>query len=245
MIFARLADGHLSNASPGLSGSCPQCGNEMIPKCGDIKIWHWAHKSTIDCDNWTEPESEWHLNWKRLVDPEYTEVVIRKPDGIHRADIKVNDLVIEFQHSALTPAKVTERERFYGNMIWVLDGKLFNDLRLERQILNDEYCFKYYVAPKSWIREITNPRFYHFDRITFDTYYDGYFYEQNQVFSNPLRRLPDDIPLKRFMRYGLGTITLEDILIHPTFGECCEIIPKGDFMKKFLPPKKPKVLFSW
>jgi len=31
-------------------------------------------------------------------------------------------LVIEFQHSHLDPGERTERERFYRNMLWIVDG---------------------------------------------------------------------------------------------------------------------------
>ena len=34
-------------------------------------------------------------------------------------------MVIEFQHSAMPPEELASREAFYGNMIWIVDGKPF------------------------------------------------------------------------------------------------------------------------
>jgi competence CoiA-like predicted nuclease len=49
------------SAEPGIKATCPLCGKELIPKCGSIKIWHFAHKIDNQCDNWYEPESDWHF----------------------------------------------------------------------------------------------------------------------------------------------------------------------------------------
>ena len=35
MLWAMVADGR-SHAWPGLTGACPTCFGEMIPKCGSI-----------------------------------------------------------------------------------------------------------------------------------------------------------------------------------------------------------------
>ena len=41
----------------------------------------------------------------------------------HIADVRTHHgLVIEFQHSHLDPQERAARERFYGNMVWVVDG---------------------------------------------------------------------------------------------------------------------------
>jgi hypothetical protein len=29
----------------------------MTPKCGQLKVWHWAHRSTRSCDPWWENET--------------------------------------------------------------------------------------------------------------------------------------------------------------------------------------------
>jgi len=37
-------------ASKGAKGYCPSCGSELIAKCGNVKINHWAHKGNRNCD---------------------------------------------------------------------------------------------------------------------------------------------------------------------------------------------------
>lgn len=106
-------------ARPGRVGVCPLCGGEVIAKCGQLRVWHWAHRSLADCDTWSEPVGPWHLSWQRIVQPRFLEVTV----GPHRADIRTHDgLVIELQHSPIKPQEIAERERFYGDMLWVFDA---------------------------------------------------------------------------------------------------------------------------
>lgn len=108
-------------AEPGLKADCPTCDAPLVAKCGAINVWHWAHKGNKDCDPWSEPESEWHVNWKNCVPPESREVILG--GGKHRADIRHNDRVVELQHSGISAENIAERERFYGDdMIWVFDA---------------------------------------------------------------------------------------------------------------------------
>ena len=97
---------------------CPSCNKELIPKCGQIKIWHWSHKSLVDCDSWNEGETMWHLGWKNLVDKKNCEVTI----GKHRADIFINNKVIELQNSSISSEEIIEREKFYVNMVWLFNA---------------------------------------------------------------------------------------------------------------------------
>lgn len=133
-------------ANPNANATCPLCGEKLINKCGIIKVWHFAHKSKEDCDDWYEPESEWHLNWKNQFSKECQEVVM----GLHRADIKLtNGLVIEFQSSPLSPEQIKEREDFYGNMIWVLNGRTLGkgfDFRPKKDIIT----FRWKNPHKAW-----------------------------------------------------------------------------------------------
>jgi len=114
----------LTKASPGRKAICPACNGEVLAKCGDINLWHWAHTAKTSCDSWSEPESAWHLLWKSIVPTTHCEVVI----GCHRADIvNAYGVVIELQHSSLSPAEIREREDFYKNMVWVFDAGQFRD----------------------------------------------------------------------------------------------------------------------
>jgi hypothetical protein len=120
MMWANTPNGK-TLAQPGVSGTCPMCGKEVVPKCGEIVSWHWAHKAR-DCDSWGEPESEWHMGWKDRFPPSWQEVTM----GPHRADVLTPRGVVEFQRSAISGAEIREREQFYGKMIWVVDATDFN-----------------------------------------------------------------------------------------------------------------------
>ena len=124
MKFA-LVDGIKTEAKPGLIAQCPSCGSELIPRCGNIKIHHWAHKSVKMCDNWWENETQWHRDWKNHFPLEWQEVVQIAEDGEkHIADVKTSEgWVIEFQHSYLKDKELESRDRFYGpKLVWVVDG---------------------------------------------------------------------------------------------------------------------------
>ena len=43
MKFA-LINGDKAEATKGAKGFCPSCGSELIAKCGEVKVNHWAHK---------------------------------------------------------------------------------------------------------------------------------------------------------------------------------------------------------
>lgn len=114
-----------SEAQKGQEGYCPICASELIAKCGDYKVHHWSHKNTRNCDPWWENETEWHRSWKNNFSENWQEIVLK--DSIsgekHIADIQTSyGLVIEFQHSNINPIEKSSREKFYKNMIWVVDG---------------------------------------------------------------------------------------------------------------------------
>jgi len=113
-------------AEPNLNAICPQCGCKLVSKCGMINVWHWAHDRYADCDNWSEPETVWHCEWKNNFPPEQTEVIIEKQNIFHRADaITKSGVVIEFQNSSISPLDIRAREKFYNKMIWIVNGNHF------------------------------------------------------------------------------------------------------------------------
>lgn len=146
MIWARRNSERVKALKTGEKASCPLCSKQVIPKCGEIKIWHWAHKIDFECDSFGEPESEWHLNWKNKFLKEQQEVAIKN----HIADIKnKNGLIIELQNSPISPYNIREREEFYGKMIWLLNGKtLAKNLELRQKSYGLSFRWKWF--PKSW-----------------------------------------------------------------------------------------------
>jgi competence protein CoiA len=123
MKFA-LVNGQRDKAYAGWRGMCPFCNGEVIAKCGTHRVSHWAHLVVRDCDSWAE-ETDWHRAWKNNFPDEWQEFIRHdtRSGEKHIADVRTpHDLVIEFQHSHIDPLERAERERFYGNMVWVVDG---------------------------------------------------------------------------------------------------------------------------
>jgi len=106
----------------------------MTPKCGPLKVWHWAHRSIRSCDPWWEPESSWHRAWKNQFPAAWQEVVHRSDGGEkHVADVKTTSgVVLEFQHSLLSLHERAAREAFYRNMVWVVHASARDKVRLSQ-----------------------------------------------------------------------------------------------------------------
>lgn len=123
MKFA-LVDGIKIEASRGAKGFCPSCESELTAKCGEVKVHHWAHKGSRDCDKWWENETQWHRDWKEQFPTDWQEVIHRAKDGEkHIADVKTGEgWAIEFQHSFLNPEERRARNAFYNKLVWVIDG---------------------------------------------------------------------------------------------------------------------------
>jgi len=123
MKFA-LVKNERKEALPRLQGECLNCASPMVARCGKIRIKHWAHKGTRQCDPWWESETEWHRSWKNKFPDDWQEIVHYAEGGEkHIADVKTQrDWVIEFQHSPIEPEERTAREEFYENLIWVING---------------------------------------------------------------------------------------------------------------------------
>jgi competence protein CoiA len=167
MKFA-LIDNNRVEAKPKQQGFCPNCSKPVIAKCGDKKVWHWAHRSIKSCDNWWEPETEWHRNWKNNYPAEWQEIgLLDEHTGEkHIADVKTpHNLVIEFQHSAIKHEERISREKFYKNMVWVVDGtrlkkdyprfckgkdSLFFTSTKQKDVYQVQFCEE--VFPTNWLK---------------------------------------------------------------------------------------------
>jgi competence protein CoiA len=155
MMYARTLTGKRLEAAPGRKGQCPGCEAELIPKCGEILTWHWAHYARPDCDPWWEPESAWHRAWKARVRPECREC----PIGPHRADIRLpTGVVIELQASPLAPAAIREREGFYGRMLWLWRAGAFAERLRFRQ--RDGFVSFRWERPRPTLYAIRRPLFW-------------------------------------------------------------------------------------
>lgn len=146
MIWAEVNNNKISPNPLEKNAICPLCKSRVIGKCGDINIWHWAHKNKKDCDSWWEPESKWHKEWKEYFPIEQQEFTI----GRHRADIRTkNRWIIELQNSTISSREIIEREEYYKRMIWLINGgTLCKGLRIRNK--NNKITFRWKSPPKSW-----------------------------------------------------------------------------------------------
>jgi competence protein CoiA len=122
MKFA-LSNNERIEPTKGAKGLCPCCGSELVARCGEIKVHHWAHKKKCD-DHWWENETEWHRNWKNQFPKEWQEIIQRDESGEkHIADVKTSSgWTIEFQHSPISKEERDSRDYFYNKLIWIVDG---------------------------------------------------------------------------------------------------------------------------
>jgi len=124
MKFA-LVDGKKLEATHSATGICVGCGSDLIAKCGEVRIWHWAHKGSRHCDQWWENETEWHRGWKGHFPIEWQEIIHQADVGErHIADVKTGQgWVLEFQYSYLNPEERRARDAFYPKLVWVVNGE--------------------------------------------------------------------------------------------------------------------------
>ncbi len=217
---------HIKNAEGYMKYYCPICGEKLQLKRGDVRVHHYSHRSGSKCfDCWHYDMSEWHSKWQEQFPMNSREIVFEKDGEKHRADIFINDTIIEFQHSNLSPNEFKERNTFYLSLgykvIWVFD--LIEDYYADRFYKYGEVSSNYYI----WI----NPKNTFFN-YTEDEKINVYF----QIYDNTWSYNKDYLFDKSFYNYG-GTLL--KIRKHRLFNdmenlEVFEKIDDIDFLKKFL-----------
>lgn len=124
----------IDNADENEMYFCPICHQPLVQKRGDIREHHFSHigprgfneKSYVPCsDTWHYDKTPWHFQWQKRFADECIEKVITRGNEKHIADVLVNDIVIEFQHSAISIEDFRKRNTFYNacgyKVIWVFD----------------------------------------------------------------------------------------------------------------------------
>jgi hypothetical protein len=106
----------------GIDVSCSGCEGKFIfcePK--NIRPY-FRHES--------KSKTTWHGDWQNCFQKENREITFITENSICRADISVAEinLIIEFQHSAISDEEISQRENQYKNnlnkkLIWILDGE--------------------------------------------------------------------------------------------------------------------------
>ena len=127
MEYALTADHHRVHAFDAEKGQeyyCPVCGNQVIPRQGEVNSWHFAHVTSC-MDDWKYDMSEWHRGWQSRFPENVREIVVEHRGECHRADILMGGYVIEFQHSPISAGEFELRNKFYTRagykVIWVFD----------------------------------------------------------------------------------------------------------------------------
>ena len=174
MLYANnLNENNKILAKPKLVGYCPSCKAKLIPKCGEINVWHWSHKGLVNCDSWYECESSWHLGWKKLVKPNNCEVQIKKEyyendfDSYktcktHIADIVgKNKVVIELQNSPISVDDIRKRELFYKKMFWIFNAENFKK-NIDFRYKKDYVTFRW-KHPRKSMFHIKCPMYWDFN----------------------------------------------------------------------------------
>ncbi len=119
----------IDNADPQKQYFCPICREPVIIRAKDSLAvrTHFAHKRRTQClDDWSHDMSDWHYDWQQCFPKECREVVIENNGEKHRADVFIDDTVIEFQYSHITGEEFAKRNRFYIScgykVVWVFDA---------------------------------------------------------------------------------------------------------------------------
>lgn len=107
---------------------CPECGEKMVQKRGEILAHHFAHHPNTQCtDVWRYDESDWHDKFQSLFPKENQEIVKELDGKKHRADILFEErkLVIELQGEWLRQDEFERRNQFFTalgyKVIWIFD----------------------------------------------------------------------------------------------------------------------------
>jgi len=130
---------------------CPFCRGELVVKNGNVRVSHFAHKSTGDCDDYDNDMSEWHRNWQKKFPLKNREVVLRMdrndPFAEHykhltrRTDVLCFGYAIEFQNSPITSEEFDERCNFYNRLgykvIWIFNT--IEAIQNEKIVCYDEW----------------------------------------------------------------------------------------------------------
>lgn len=134
---------------------CPACAEQVIPKLGSKRIWHFSHQSDAKCLAGGEPETNDHLLGKKLLYEwllrqqinasleHYIASIKQRPDIL--IEHAGRQYAIEFQCSLIDEQLFLKRTNQYRKLsitpIWILGGN-----RLKR--LTED---KFHISPFEWL----------------------------------------------------------------------------------------------
>lgn len=111
---------------------CSECNEEVVLKKGEVKLHHFAHKSSSTClhsgESFLHESIKYELYEKLNTSSFYSEVEIEKTIGSSRADVFAikngQSIAFEIQASSLTREKLKERTKKYSDKsihtLWII-----------------------------------------------------------------------------------------------------------------------------
>ncbi|MFI1772756.1 hypothetical protein [Thalassobellus citreus] len=145
MIYALNKENKRIRAnSLGEIGVCQFCKSSLITTKNINSLFYWHHQSAYtNCDKWYNSICEWHNEWVSNFPIEWQEIIIKKDQRKHIADIKLpNEVVLMLQNSKITSEKIKEKEDFFVNLIWVFNSAclgIFDFSVINQKILNESF----------------------------------------------------------------------------------------------------------
>lgn len=106
---------HIDETIPNEHYVCPCCGGRVYPRGGDKICRHFYHRRNTCNDNWDYEIDDWHKEMQNCWPKENQERVIRFNGEVHRADVLVDDMVIEIQNSKMSAIEFRKRTSFFLN----------------------------------------------------------------------------------------------------------------------------------
>lgn len=162
MMIACLGEERIK-AVPGAKGTCQSCEKEVVARCGEVNVHHFAHRSKEACEASRYGMTEWHMGWLDSFPKECVEYRLKSGGKLHIADLVVMNrgrkTVIEFQRRLMPAEDMREREAFWKrngfDYRWVFDGvEAYGDPeewsardRLVLRNKGDYHTFKWKQAP--------------------------------------------------------------------------------------------------
>lgn len=216
MIFGLNENGERIDIEDSLKGEkyyCPCCGGELIQKKGIVNAWHFAHKSSTECDNWYE-ENEWCRKWVKLFDSDFREVIIKNEnyDKKRVADVKYKRLVLKLQPKSLSSEEFKERIDYFSkenNLVYLVDCRN-KDIEYTRTQRTHNYIWKHAYKFGNIDKYTTNFHLFlqisdsNIIRVVWNKegfkYFGGYTYSINE-FKEVLEIIANDGDLKAVTKY--------------------------------------------
>lgn len=119
---------HISDSEKGKDYYCPICEKSLSIRKGTVNAPHFAHKKNSNCtekDGWHYDMSDWHYYWQNQFPIEAQEYIFKHNNKIHRADVYIDKIVFEFQHSPISESEFDDRNNFYNDLgfhvVWIFD----------------------------------------------------------------------------------------------------------------------------